>query len=296
MELLAELERRLDRVRAARPELTGAIELQGALVRARIEMLEPELPPLRVPPGRALEQLRNGTPLLHQTPAFVDISWSAGLFGRLLEVVLDHQPEAQAALEALESTLDDGLLDVESLFQEAFVQHRQHVAQIASDADVDEELLASLAWLAVAPQLTVYGRPLARYLEAGWDRGYCPVCGVWPGLRELRGVQRVAWSRCLSCGTAWPATPDACTYCGAAPVLHLGLDDDARFGVDACEQCHGYLKTARAFEPSPTELLPLDDLASVHLDELAQRQGYTRPLGVGFPIELGEDAFPIELG
>src|SRR5207302_5186483 len=126
VELLAELERRLDRVRAARPELTGAIELQGALVRARIEMLEPELPPLRVPPGRALEQLRNGTPLLHQTPAFVDISWSAGLFGRLLEVALDHQPEAQAALEALESTLDDGLLDVESLFQEAFVQHRQH--------------------------------------------------------------------------------------------------------------------------------------------------------------------------
>jgi FdhE protein len=298
VDLTIELERRLARLHELHPELSNAITLQGALISARLEMLQPDLPPLRIGLGKLAERLRTGTPALHQVPAFVDTAWSAGLFGRLIEVALEHQPEAHDRLELLASVLQEGLLDTESLFVEAFMQHRQHIAQIASDAEVDHDLLGSLAWLAVAPQLAAYAGQLAAALEGGlpvWGRGYCPVCGAWPGLAEQRGSQRQPWCRCVSCGTAWPAAPDACVYCGALPVLHLGVDADARYGVDACERCQGYLKTARAFEPSPTELLALDDLASVHLDRLAQERGYAHPTTPGFAIELADDPSPVEL-
>jgi formate dehydrogenase maturation protein FdhE len=75
--------------------------------------------------------------------------------------------------------------------------------------------------------------------------------------------------------------------------LTLGLEGDARYAIEACERCQGYLKTVRAFEPSPTELLPLDDLASVHLDNLAHERGYARPTAPGFPLELANDVFPV---
>jgi FdhE protein len=291
-ELLAELERRLDRLRQTRPELDPAsIALQGDLIRARLEMLEPDLPRLRLRPEAALERLRSHTPLLHQAPAFLDVGWAAGLFGRLVEVASRHSTES----EALEAALQEGLLDTESLFQEAFVQHREHVAHIASEADVDPDQLASLAWLAVAPMLAGYARQLQPYLERGlaaWDRGYCPVCGAWPGFIELRGIQRQRWLRCLSCGSGWPAPP-ACAYCLGETPPALGVEGDPRYGIEACNRCQGYLKTVRALEPSPAELLPLDDLASVHLDALAHERGYARPSAPGFPLELADDVFPV---
>jgi formate dehydrogenase maturation protein FdhE len=41
------------------------------------------------------------------------------------------------------------------------------------------------------------------------------------------------------------------------------------------------------FDPTPSALLPLDDLASMHLDLVAIERGYERPAGSGFRIELG---------
>jgi FdhE protein len=290
--LLAELERRLARLRETRPELDpSAVALQGALIRARLEMLEPDLPRLRLPAGVAFERLQGHTPLLHQAPAFVDVGWAAGLFGRLVEVAAEHSAEC----EALQTALDDGLLDVESLFHEAFVQHREHVAHLASEAEVDADQLFSLAWLAVSPQLAGYARQLLPYLERGrsvWDRGYCPVCGAWPGFVELAGLARQRWLRCVTCGTSWPA-PSACAYCLSDTPVPLGFEGDPRYAIEACDRCQGYLKTMRAFEPAPTELLPLDDLASVHLDTLAHERGYARPLVPGFPLELTDDVFPV---
>ena len=250
-------------------------------------MLEPDLPALRLPASVALEHLRSHTPLLHQAPAFVDVGWAAGLFGRLVEV----SPEAHA----IQMALEEGMLDTESLFNEAFLGHREHVAQIASDADVDPDQLFSLAWLAVSPELAGYARQLKPFLDRGlaaWDRGYCPVCGAWPGFVELVGVARQRWLRCLSCGTGWPGVP-VCTYCLSDNPVALGLEGDPRYALEACEHCHGYLKSVRAFEPSPTELLPLDDLASVHLDALAHERGYARPTAPGFPLELSDDVFPL---
>ena len=53
-----------------------------------------------------------------------------------------------------------------------------------------------------------------------------------------------------------------------------------------CDRCHGYLKLGNAFDPPPSELLALDDLASMHLDVVAIERGYQRPAGAGFTIEL----------
>ena len=39
--------------------------------------------------------------------------------------------------------------------------------------------------------------------EAVWQQGYCPICGGWPLLAELRGIELAQYLRCAACGSGW---------------------------------------------------------------------------------------------
>src|SRR6185503_3768310 len=163
---------------------------------------------------------------------------------------------------------------------------------------LEPEILGALAGQAVAPLLRAYAEHLLPFIEraddgspdgASWQRGYCPLCGAWPLLAELRGVELAQYLRCSACGSAWRARRISCPYCGTDDFrsLHsLQIDGEQRFRISVCDHCTGYLKVGNAFDPPPAELVALDDLASVHLDVAAIERGYRRPTGSGFSIEL----------
>lgn len=46
--------------------------------------------------------------------------------------------------------------------------------------------------------------------------------------------------------------------------------------VEVCDKCHDYLKVIAAFHPTPPEMLPVEDLATLHLDYIARERGYGR--------------------
>ena len=49
-----------------------------------------------------------------------------------------------------------------------------------------------------------------------------------------------------------------------------------RMHVEGCDACKGYLKVIAAFTPTPPEMLPAEDLATLHLDFIAKEHGYMR--------------------
>jgi hypothetical protein len=164
----------------------------------------PRLGRFVLPPQRAAAKLRHGTPLLHDEPVRLDLDLAADRFTRLAG--------AGGASAGLVEAATKGRIDLARVFEEAFVQHADHVAQLAAFAGVDAALLAALAEQAVAPLRRAYGealRPLVeRYVgqDGLWDRGYCPVCGAWPDLVETAAEGRPADRlRCGACGTTWPA-------------------------------------------------------------------------------------------
>src|SRR5437764_12477910 len=132
-----------------------------------------------LPRERAKQKLRDGTPLLHDEPVRLD-----------LDLVIDR-------LLALDPRLSDaverGRLDLERLLNEAFVQHTDHVTQLASAAGLDARPLSGLASQAVAPVLRAYAQRLQPLVDATWTRGYCPICGSLP-----------LDARCAACGATWP--------------------------------------------------------------------------------------------
>ena len=310
-ELLLLLDRRLAAVRKSRPELGEALDLQERLIRQSLMSARPpQAQPFPLPREHLAARIRNGVPVMHDQPAHVDVRFAADLFSRLVNDLQEREDaELQSGLNALVEAATNGRLDPERLFGEAFVQHADHLAQIALQSGVDAELLTTVAAQAVAPLLRAYAEhllPLVERLDDGapdgavWQRGYCPVCGGWPSIAELRGVELALFLRCAGCGSGWRSQRLGCPYCGNDDyhTLHtLTIEGEKRFRISVCERCKGYLKVGNAFDPPPAQLLALDEVASLHLDVVAIERGYHRPGGTGFSIELAvpEDEWVEEL-
>ena len=56
--------------------------------------------------------------------------------------------------------------------------------------------------------------------------------------------------------------------------------------VEACKRCLGYVKSFTVLQGSPAAGVILDDLASVDLDIAALVQGYKRPEGTGYCLDV----------
>jgi FdhE protein len=123
-----------------------------------------------------------------------------------------------------------------------------------------------------------------------WTEGYCPVCGAWPALAEVRGIERSRYFRCGGCGSEWQAQCLFCPYCGMTDHRELASlvpeHGGSNAAVDACNRCLGYVKTFTKLQGSPPARIILEDLASVELDVAAAERGYKRPRGAGYSLNV----------
>jgi FdhE protein len=294
-ERLLLLDRRLAALRKAHPELEEAIDLQEQLIRASLTSARAaEALPFALPREHLIARLHEGVPMLHDQTAHVDVHYAADLFSRLVNLLQQRDDtELRSRLDVLVGAATSGALEPQRLFSEAFVQHHEHLAEIADAAGVDIELLTTIVAQAVAPLLRAYADRLLPLLEriddVRWQRGYCWVCGAWPSLGELRGVELAQYLRCAACGSHWRWQRLECPYCANddfRSLQTLTVEGEPRFRISVCDRCKGYLKVGNAFDPPPAEFLALDDVASLHLDVVAIERGYQRPGGTGFVIEL----------
>jgi FdhE protein len=296
-----ELEARLDRLLKIRPDLAEAAALQRDLLRECYRSAPRPVAP-SLPRERARRKLADGTPLLHGEAIDPDLAFCQDLFGRLLNT-LQERPESAEAAGDIACAAATGRLELEPALCEALVGNAEHLFELAARAALPADMLATVLELTVRPVLQALAtelKPPLRETEA-WIRGYCPVCGAWPGLAELQMAEQQRHPRCLRCGADWAALRLLCAYCGNEDHRSLGYlrgEREPRFRVEVCERCKGYLKAVNVFEPNAPEYLVLEDLASVHLDVAALERGYIRNEGSGFRLDFarGEaEAAPDEL-
>ena len=77
-----------------------------------------------------------------------------------------------------------------------------------------------------------------------------------------------------------PGRPRArCPHCSnedQRTLQYLAVEGQAeKYRVELCDRCRGYVKSATSFEPTPAELLTIEDAALLHLDAIARERGYT---------------------
>jgi FdhE protein len=172
-------------------------------------------------------------------------------------------------------------LDAVALLHAAIVRDHDTVARIARRVGIEPEALEVIAQLAATPLLHECANQWRDRIPSAWTHGYGPICGAWPALAELRGLERNRRLRCGRCASDWPLPVLQCAYCGENHHDHLGTltpeGESQTRRVEVCYTCKGYLKAFTTLRPMTIRTIAMNDLLSVDLDLIAQEREYSRP-------------------
>ncbi|EHJ47504.1 formate dehydrogenase accessory protein [Solidesulfovibrio carbinoliphilus subsp. oakridgensis] len=149
---------------------------------------------------------------------------------------------------------------------------REMVVRAAGALGVDPRVLGFFGVQVLTPLAMALGRRLGRLVaDAAWNRGYCPVCGSWPGI--MRRVPGGGEMTCSLCAATWRFTRRECPFCeapGPSGQVYAVPGCDAE-RVMVCRRCNHYLAefdadglAGYAPEVAALALAPLELLARQH--------------------------------
>lgn len=146
---------------------------------------------------------------------------------------------------------------------------------------LDLELLRMLAQNSLKPSLRVWMQGVKDKVDLdNWQRGACPFCGSPPAFAEIQGKEGARRLRCAMCGADWPYPRLQCAFCANTDYKQLGYvtvdGEEEKYRLQTCDRCHGYLKVIVTFDPTPIDQLAIEDLATLHLDLIANEREFMR--------------------
>jgi FdhE protein len=252
--------------------------LYGAVL-PLLQEKEPRAVLLSLSQDAAREKLRNGQHLLHDLDVELDIPVVSGLLIRLAEAV--GQAGENVDADRLLAWIRHHEEDFVAVMQDVLMRDGSLSATAAEHLGMDAAVFRTLAQSSLKPTLAAWRMQLAP-LAAGipWNKGSCFICGSLPVFGELQGNAQALHLRCGSCGADWEHPRLACVFCGnddhrtRTSLFRAGEHRIAH--VEACDRCKRYLKIIPAFSPTPVDMLPAEDLATLDLDHIAVEHGYTK--------------------
>jgi len=228
------------------------------------------------------EAIFAGSPLLLRQDFPRDMDQALALAPPLFDILADSGDEAAKAADVLRQAVDSGALDLRAAFLASISGDDAPLAFWRGKLPGSPRALDFIATTALAPGLAAAAEMLAPSLPANHphEHGHCPLCGSMPYLTLLREKEGKRFGVCSFCGYEYRVRRIACAYCDEADQKKLKLFRVAEYPgvrVDVCETCGLYVKTLDYRELDRGYLPPLDDMATVALDILAQQQGFKRP-------------------
>jgi formate dehydrogenase accessory protein FdhE len=237
--------------------------------------------PVSLGPEEARAKLAAGLPLLQDVALEVDLAAFHGLLLRLVCALENPGGSGRDRYSRIREALEADRVETGTLLSSIAGGDQGPVAAAAHSLQLDADLVRTLVRNALKPALHAWRRQLSPLLSGiPWDRGTCPICGAVAILGELQDNHLAKHLRCGQCGADWPFRRLRCTYCGNEDHQSLGYlygeQRHAERRVEVCDKCKGYLKVIVSFHPTPPDILPIEDLATLHLDYIALERGYDR--------------------
>jgi FdhE protein len=225
------------------------------------------------------------TPLIAEVRMVLPKSLLRAWFEQLTRVAHRSGTHKLATLKAAL----DAKLDILNLFKASLQQDDNSLKKLATSLDADAEAFEAVMALLPVPLLQATNRRWAQAVPASWMEGYCPICGAWPAFAETRGIERCRYLRCGRCGAEWQAHVLSCPYCGNSDherLVSLISENSAKSAIDACKVCLGYVKVFTTLQGTRPDAVMLEDLGSVEIDLAAAGEGYRRPKGPGYSVDV----------
>jgi FdhE protein len=209
-------------------------------------------------------------------PEELDLDWEnvSGLYKRLVELV-GKREDGRRQAEGLHKAIEEKENGTPVVMKAALASEYEAIEASAKAFNIDSPVLILLVRLSLRPSLLIFAQAVLEHLDLGlWNHGHCPVCGSAPRLADLSGEGGKRTLHCSLCETAWPYPRLRCPFCendNRKELSYLRAKNEEGFRVDLCGRCNNYLKTIDLREISGPVILPLDDVATWHLDIIAHK-------------------------
>jgi FdhE protein len=217
-----------------------------------------------------------GFPLVDFSSVIGDLAGPQAYFLALLEIAEKRAPGETGEMAR---KILDGEIRFNDLIYESFNPLPLEEEEAAGE---EEEASFDLVELFIEESLRpALEKVAARYgdavRKADWAEGYCPICGREPKIGEVRDEEGSRYLFCNQCGFEWSYLRIKCPFCGneeQQSLAYFTIEGDERYRVDVCNECKRYIKIVDFREAKQKADLDVEDIATLHLDMLANDEGY----------------------
>lgn len=234
-----------------------------------------QINPETIRPNLDRAAMKAGVPAAALTAIDFEISLFLQWIEEVSATLRKHNPELEPKLTGI-----SGLLTEETAIrwiEEAYSFNQVYFVKFAEENGLEEWIPQFLAETALRPYLRLTAEEVQHEITHAIPGAGCPVCGEPVRLATLNedGRKVIHCPRCLA---HWNAKRLECSHCGNEDhktIKFITIEGDAVSQIQVCEECNGYIKiidTKQYIEKPSAALL---DLNSIHLDFVAQENGYS---------------------
>jgi len=274
------LNQRLEALVMARPTHKDVLEFYGAVMTVQLEARE------RFPGKTALAHDVSGDRTTRAFPLFegrdmpISLEAARTIFDSVCDVAKAENETLRKGVHRILEAVRDEKIDIVRILEEMIRGEGPYTDEQCESLHMSRDILVFLGRASVQPLVQETALIVSQGIDAGgWTKGICPICGSLPILSELTGDEGRRMLICSFCGYEWSVPRLACPFC--EEVKHEGhpyffVEGDETVRVDVCDDCKRYIKTLDTRKGGGAVFPLLEDVATLHLDMLAQEKGYER--------------------
>jgi FdhE protein len=277
-------ERMLERLNRLRKERTEHEEILAfcakVLAAQREAQKKTSIAQIDFREGQVRLKVAEGFPLIEREKFLVDEDCSKELLQQLCQLSLEENPVLAVAGKSLLEAIETGKLNFSQLTTAVLQSDSELVERFAVQLGLEFPVVQTLVKLSLQPSLLETAAAVAQQIALDdWHYGYCPICGALPAIAALVGDEGARQAVCSFCGHFWRLPRVACTFCmneKQETLRYFYGEGEHLCRVQVCEECRGYLKVMDTREGGDAMAIAVDDIATAHLDLLAEEEGYQR--------------------
>lgn len=220
-------------------------------------------------------KLAGQLPLIDFSAGNYDLTEPKKYFLALLEIAERMNP---GETEDIVRDLKDGSLEFDQMILDSFNPVDEDEVEGEEEMEESFDLVAFFVEESLRPSLELLAEKYGDAIrKSGWSEGYCPICGKEPKIGEIRDEEGCRFLYCTQCGIEWNFMRVKCPFCGneeQKTLAYFTVEGDERYRVEVCDDCKRYIKTVDFRDTNEKADLEVEDIATIHLDMLANEEGY----------------------
>jgi FdhE protein len=270
---------RLHRQKEKMPDYREVLDLAERLLTLKEQMKKQgTFLPTPLDPVKLRIQMQEGFPYFRPDEVPLDPAQTEKYFQGLLAILKEQN---SGKYEALRRIINEKGFEF-APFLTHFLKDRLTEDRLREEVGPGGPLLSFFIIQSIKPAFDIHAEYWRKeQKEFSWAQGFCPFCGGYAGMGEIRDEGK-RFLHCLLCATEWEFPRLQCPYCrneDQEKLTYFQVEGEAGNRVNICLSCRHYLKTVDTRERAEDVDWEVEDYLTLHLDRLAQEEGYKRPEG-----------------